>query len=286
MTYVRYAVKTIERLTSSLRYYAAAVHHSRNTEAIHQLRVISRRLRNAVWIFNDLWPKNQRRPWIQAIKTVGASAGEARDLDIQIQFLRQFKRRSEKSFHAALDAFVSALKDRRKKIYPQILEQVDIFLKKRVLEDIEAALKQCLNFPEKNAKDKLSRKAAAKVKKRLAELWAFEPFVSQPKKINELHQMRIAAKHVRYTLEALRPLYGESADSFIDAILRVHRTLGALHDDDVWLARLARMRARGTIQVRRDVIQDIKNFVLTHRQKVYRRFVKSWKKALDRWMND
>ncbi len=47
--------------------------------------------------------------------------------------------------------------------------------------------------------------------------------------------MRIAAKHLRYTLEALEPLYGEEIKNTIQSMRKIQDELGEIHDCDVWV---------------------------------------------------
>ena len=83
---------------------------------------------------------------------------------------------------------------------------------------------------------------------------AYEPFIARPERRKELHRMRIAAKHFRYTMEAFAPAYGGRLDPWIRAAQRIQTELGEIHDCDVWIHETlpkfladerARRRARG-----------------------------------------
>lgn len=68
---------------------------------------------------------------------------------------------------------------------------------------------------------------------RIAELYAYEPAIAEPAWAHELHDMRIAAKRLRYTLELFAPQFGESGKVQTDRIKQVQEALGILHDRDV-----------------------------------------------------
>jgi hypothetical protein len=68
---------------------------------------------------------------------------------------------------------------------------------------------------------------------RIAELYSFEPAIAEPAWSHELHDMRIAAKRLRYTLELFAPQLGESGKRQTDRIKQVQEALGVLHDRDV-----------------------------------------------------
>ncbi|MCC7023287.1 MAG: CHAD domain-containing protein [Thermomicrobiales bacterium] len=68
---------------------------------------------------------------------------------------------------------------------------------------------------------------------RIAEFYAFAPIVAHPVLSRELHEMRIAAKRLRYTLELFQPWLGAESEPLIDRLKSVQEALGALHDHDV-----------------------------------------------------
>ena len=47
---------------------------------------------------------------------------------------------------------------------------------------------------------------------RIAEFYSFEPIISHPELSEALHDMRISAKRLRYTLELFRPQFGKAGD--------------------------------------------------------------------------
>jgi hypothetical protein len=68
---------------------------------------------------------------------------------------------------------------------------------------------------------------------RIAEFYAFGPAVPHPELSEELHNLRIAAKRLRYTLELFRPTFGKAGERQIDRVKAVQEALGTLHDHDV-----------------------------------------------------
>jgi hypothetical protein len=68
---------------------------------------------------------------------------------------------------------------------------------------------------------------------RIAELYSYEPATTEPAWSHELHDMRIAAKRLRYTLELFAPQFGESGKLQTERIKQVQEALGVLHDRDV-----------------------------------------------------
>jgi putative phosphoesterase len=71
---------------------------------------------------------------------------------------------------------------------------------------------------------------------RLGALRELGPFVFRPEAAARHHRLRIAAKRLRYAMEALRPLFGAPLEGPLADVKSLQEVLGALHDCDVWIA--------------------------------------------------
>lgn len=68
---------------------------------------------------------------------------------------------------------------------------------------------------------------------RIAEFYSYEPFVTRPEHSIELHDLRIAAKRLRYTLELFEPQFGAEGKRLVSRVKDLQEVLGNLHDHDV-----------------------------------------------------
>jgi hypothetical protein len=68
---------------------------------------------------------------------------------------------------------------------------------------------------------------------RVQDFVQWEPFLSDPSRVAELHQMRIAAKRLRYTLEIFAPVIGGVIPMAIERMKVLQDLLGDIHDLDV-----------------------------------------------------
>ena len=68
---------------------------------------------------------------------------------------------------------------------------------------------------------------------RTNEFFAFAPALADPTNVTELHDMRIAAKRLRYTLELFSPALGPGAVACIEVIKEFQEIVGDIHDHDV-----------------------------------------------------
>jgi CHAD domain-containing protein len=78
---------------------------------------------------------------------------------------------------------------------------------------------------------------------RLDELFAFVPAVLDPQNVRELHDMRIAAKRLRYVLELTEHLFGPYTATAVRRTKELQGLLGDMHDCDEMLPRIRRLLA-------------------------------------------
>jgi len=100
----------------------------------------------------------------------------------------------------------------------------------------------------------LAYNAARIIRVRLDEMLSFAPAALEFEHIRDQHDMRIAAKRLRYVLETTEFCFGESARTARHRARDLQDLLGELHDCDVMLPRveahLAALRAEDAANVR------------------------------------
>ena len=73
---------------------------------------------------------------------------------------------------------------------------------------------------------------------RLEEVSAWNEAVDNPYAVRELHNLRIAAKRLRYTLEIFEDFLPDNCKPFVQELEQVQEELGQVHDSDVMIALL------------------------------------------------
>src|SRR5437762_2524292 len=88
--------------------------------------------------------------------------------------------------------------------------------------------------------EQLADNAARIVRVRLEEMRSFAPRALEPRAVRAQHDMRIAAKRLRYVLEATEFCFGRPAEVARRRARDLQDVLGELHDCDVMLPRVER----------------------------------------------
>jgi CHAD domain-containing protein len=73
---------------------------------------------------------------------------------------------------------------------------------------------------------------------RLDEMYIWAAYVDNPYEIRGLHNLRIAAKRLRYTLEIFEDVLPFTSQAIANELAQIQDELGALHDSDVMIALL------------------------------------------------
>jgi CHAD domain-containing protein len=92
--------------------------------------------------------------------------------------------------------------------------------------------------PDGRAADEVAKIVAV----RLDELCGFMPAARNPQEVHTLHDMRIAAKRLRYVLELFAPAFGPYAEKGAKQAKKLQDVIGEIHDCDVTRPRIAALR--------------------------------------------
>lgn len=88
--YCLYASETLLPLLMQLETELQGVVKDDDIEYVHRSRVATRRIRAAFHIFSECFAPDQYKKWDRQIRRLTRSLGEARDLDVQIEFVHSF----------------------------------------------------------------------------------------------------------------------------------------------------------------------------------------------------
>ena len=268
---------------------------AKDIEAIHQMRVASRRLRNALNYFKNCLPQKFAKEWQNEIRKITHTLGAARDLDIQIACLNELDDDSlEDKIRPGYKRLLLRLTQRREKAQKKViknlidLQENDLLTKMRqFLEALTANTDGIYLFTPS-----LYEKAFSAINENLEAFLSYQSDIYDPENMEKLHAMRIAGKQLRYTLELFAPIYKQALLPHIQAMKEIQDLLGEIHDADVWLGWLPKFIEQekaliddyfGNTGPLRRLLPGFKHFTenrTNHRRQQYNLFLSTWESLL------
>lgn len=250
------------------------VRRNKDIEHLHRMRVSLRRLKSTLSDFKDLLPVRDYESAAWNIKRLLRSLGQARDIDTKIAFLNDLVSCPAAVKHkAGILEIIDELQEDRAEIQPRIQKNLARLQQKHILPSM-LRLKPSLE----EAGMTLDEFAKNRILARLEKMFSLEPYVRKPACSHELHEMRIAAKNLRYTLENFQRLYGSrKVRSFELSAMKVQRALGEVHNYDVWQGLMSILKeSSGRDWHFRRAVNFLSQECSQRRQKSYQDFIKLW----------
>ena len=281
LSYREAAALTVAVRAQELFEQADGVLDTSDIERVHDMRVASRRLRAVLEIYEPCFPRKALREVLDDVKALADALGERRDPDVQLAQLEEFGSAVEgrrPSRHRAVRRPRPRRAERRQRdarrragrasrrptcgaacrrwrgslacarsapvVRPAAAGRPAAggLVKARRVKGLD---------PDGALADNLERIVAT----RLDELCSFVPKALDPARVKALHDMRIAAKRLRYILEVgAEPCFGPYAHDRVKRAKELQDLLGEIHDCDVQLPRvralLEELRAADALEAR------------------------------------
>jgi CHAD domain-containing protein len=237
-------------------------------EGVHSMRVASRRLRSAMRDFMPYLRQRGLTSVTKQTKSIAAALGEVRDHDVAIIALEKIENHAPDEMSAALKQLVDDRKslrnESRDKLFSVLLADQLHEVRLDFMERIETATALPRATGSKLTYSKMS---AAVILARLRELEKLSDSLYKPFDIEPLHDIRIAAKRLRYALELFQQCWGGSLQAFAKSAARMQTALGEVHDCDVWIDNVGKQINQARKLKQNDQITSL-TWLLSHFVKV------------------
>lgn len=297
-----YCAKSIFPYIGTLKKSAQSILKRNNIEDIHDIRVSSRRIRSCLAIFNDNLPSKKAKTWQNEIKKITTVYGNVRDLDVQIDLVNKvLQSTQDQQFRSGLRRIKLRLTQKREKKQQSTKIMTSTILENTVLLEMQAWTEALLdNSDSENYKTAdLFSLGYKNIQSRLDEFLFYEVFIFDPARVEELHQMRIAAKRLRYSLEIFSDLYDSKTNFAMDIARQTQQYLGDIHDADVWIIFLPKFMEKEQQRITRFYgyrspfsrlrpgIEFLINNRRVERNRLYTEFLNNWQvwKMKETWLN-
>ena len=226
-----------------LYHFAEMLRHEEATmlgediEALHDMRVATRRMRAAFEVFSEAFEPAILKPHLKGLRVTGRALGQVRDLDVFMEKAQHYLDAQPEADRSGLDPLLLAWGEQRENARTEMLahlggENYRIFKQEFNL-FLQTPGAGARPISQDQPVPTIVRDVApALIYTRLASVRAFDKIL-QTARIEQLHALRIEFKKLRYTVEFFREVLGEQAKAVIDDLKKLQDHLGDLNDAEV-----------------------------------------------------
>lgn len=203
-----------------------------NVDAVHQARVATRRIREALpLVARGRTGKSLRK----SVRKLTRVLGPVRELDVALLNLDQLRTGGEVS-DAAIARLRQLITEERQRLGADMMRHVARYNLAKLQKKAVDAASRCA--PPSGARDPQRLAVALRRAARRAEgLQAAMENAAGIYLPDRLHRVRIAVKKLRYALEIAQDLSGSRATARINKLKRVQDLLGRMHDLEMLITR-------------------------------------------------
>jgi CHAD domain-containing protein len=238
-------------------------------EEIHDLRVASRRLREALALFEPCFPGKSLKQIGKQVKQVTDILGELRNTDEALLFFDQLTDAERGEAQPELEALLAHLGQERRaarKLLERDLRALKPKPLKKELEEVLAKPRLFAN-PHTDPLQPIGSFAETAIVTRALPISQLLPPAREEADAAAQHRLRIATKRMRYRLEILEPLFRCDYEELHAALKGYQEVLGKLHDLDVFSGLLLERTPPGAGQ------QDLLRAIASRRSKLHADFL-------------
>ncbi|HEY5487681.1 MAG TPA: CHAD domain-containing protein [Candidatus Limnocylindrales bacterium] len=236
------ACKVLRFNFDRLLKWEAAVRSDSDIEALHDMRVATRRMRAAWRMFDDSFRASRTRKLRRRLEKVADGLGAVRDLDVLIDGLETYRSGLDADDWPGLAPLLSSWRRQRKAARTLLLDELDSPGYASFAKDMEEFLSGSASSASVAATPSQPRRvkdcAPSLLWAAYEAVRAYElvlPWAS----VETVHDLRIASKWLRYGLEFFGETLGPDGPRLLQRVVALQDHLGCLHDADV-AAKLAR----------------------------------------------
>jgi CHAD domain-containing protein len=207
-------------------------------EELHDMRVATRRMRAAVRVFGNYLDMGRIKPFIKGMRRTGRALGRVRDLDVFWEKTQRYLDGLPADRQDELEPLRVVWEAERARARERMLAYLDSDAYRRFAERFNESLQRPDRWAFSGLSDdgeplphRLRHVVPVVVYQRLATVRAYDEWVTGPNvPMERLHQLRIAAKGLRYAVEYFQEVLSPDAKDLINEIKRLQDHLGDFQD--------------------------------------------------------
>jgi CHAD domain-containing protein len=208
---------------------------------LHAMRVATRRQRAAWRVFGESFRPRRTKRYRNGLREIAARLGAVRDLDVLLEAADAYRSDLPRTEQRGLEPLLAGWRQHRDDARVLLMRELDSDGYRRWVDDYRdfvrtegAAVVPVAPVQPHHVRDT----AASRIWEAYEQVRGYEP-VLRWADVETLHELRIAGKWLRYTIEFVREALGDDAAPIIAKVTTLQDHLGLMNDADV-AARMAR----------------------------------------------
>lgn len=206
-------------------------------EALHDMRVATRRMRAAFDIFDQAFKPKALSPHLEGLRATGRRLGRVRDLDVFMEKAERYLETLPEESGQGLDLLLGTWRVQREEARAKMVAYLDSLR----YQQFKEGFYDFLTSPGRGEQpppagqpvpNRVFEVAPILIYTRLAAVRAYGPWLENAS-IEQLHGLRIEFKKLRYAVEFFRDVLGGEARDVINDLKRMQDHLGDLNDAQV-----------------------------------------------------
>ncbi len=213
----------------------AGTREGSDPEDLHAMRVATRRQRAAWRVFGASFRPARTKRYRNGLREIASRLGAVRDLDVLLEAADLYRADLPVSEQRAIEPLLSDWREHRDDARVLLIRELDSDGYRRWVDDYRdfvrtegAAVVPVLPTQPHRVRDT----AGSRIWTAYEQMRGYEP-VLRWADVETLHELRIAGKWLRYTLEFVREALGDDAAPLIARVTALQDHLGLMNDADV-----------------------------------------------------
>ncbi|MHB8438783.1 MAG: CYTH and CHAD domain-containing protein [Acidimicrobiales bacterium] len=238
-------------------------------EALHDMRVATRRMRAALSLFAEALPARSAHlrdelGWLAGV------LGAVRDLDVHIERVDEWAEDIPETDRGSLDDLKRVLETQRDGARAQMLDALESPRYERMVRGFTTLLRQGPSRRNPEARTLAVLAGPDLIFQRHRSVHKAARLAERSHGADDFHRLRIRCKRLRYALEFVRDVYPGATADYLSSITKVQDLLGLMQDADVALARLGAMARDESLDLSRAAVFTMGEVAQRHRHELAR----------------
>ncbi|MGE5263437.1 MAG: CHAD domain-containing protein [Acidobacteriota bacterium] len=244
-------------------------------EALHDMRVATRRLRAALRHFQPAFGKAKLKPLVEDVGWLADLLGRIRDIDVFIEWLKKYI----ETVPAEQRPYVHRILQDRAAARDRERAALVAGLRSERYREYKCRFEKFLHEPEaRNAVKPLMGLAVAKIEEGMSRVHQ-KGKKANARDLARLHLLRIECKRLRYTAEIFNSLFPDHLEQFTNRVKDVQDSLGTVHDSHIYAQFLKQMlRLLSVDQNMSEVLEQSIEKLDQEQKQAYARFERAFRK--------